>query len=513
MRDESPLHPERPHAGPYDGSMMSLPEDRPPLRTVMLSALACGLALSVPSLVVDFPVTTDLPQHLGQVRLFIEALRNPDGPYVIQWATPYLLGYLLPALAWLVSSPGFAGPLTLVLCALAWSASVHALAWRTNRGLAPAILACTPFFGVSLQWGFLSFMVGFALFVLFFIVLSHALDEPERLSVWLWFGAAALGVYVTHLLWFGAAMVVAAMIATRRRAWKYAGRALLALLPSIALAAWSTLRVHQGFNNSTVWGNGLTTRLLPSVWGAAAFGPAKDLVPTVLFLTVLGLAVAGLWQRRHTLEPRTLDLLWVAALFIVFTLAFPARYTNTIQFETRWASPAMAFLVLGAPLPRLQKGLDLLVAGLLVALTVGEVSLVWWHVNDEELSGLQSSLEALPDGQRTLGLSYLKESAHVRGSPFIQMFAWAQVRHGGELNFSFADFAVMPVVFRVPRRSGWTIGLEWMPERVKREDFKAFDYVILSGPEEIHDEVERTARYLSPVTHDGLWRLYKVMER
>lgn len=488
---------------------MALEEAGTPARTFVLSALACGLALAGPALVVAFPVSTDLPQHLAQAGLFAETLRHPDGPYVIQWGTPYLLGYAVPVLASALAPPELVGQLTLLMCALLWSGAVHTLAAQAGRGLSPAVLACVPFFGTSLHWGFLNFLVGFAVFALFFVVVRRTLDAPARLAGWLWMGASALGLYFTHLLWFGAGTLVVAILGLRRRAWRQAGPALAALLPSLVLASWSALRVHESFDKSTVWGRGLLARLDPAVWGEHAFGPSRDVVPATLLVVILVLVVVGMWQHRGKPACLNPDLLWVGALFLAFTLVFPTRYTNTIQFEARWASPAMALLVLGTPMPRLRPQLLGALSAALLLTAVMEVSVVWWRVNDEELSGLEESLAALPEGPRVLGLSYQQESRWVRGRPFLQTFAWAQVRHGGELNFSFAEFSVMPVVFRVRRSVSWTRGLEWHPERIQLKDFGLFDFVLVSGSPVIHERLLQVDPALHAVTNAGVWRLYR----
>src|SRR5690606_2872684 len=67
---------------------------RAPERGATLLAVAglCSCALALPILAVDFPPITDLPQHLAQVELFLRAIAGDDR-YVIQWFTPYSLGY------------------------------------------------------------------------------------------------------------------------------------------------------------------------------------------------------------------------------------------------------------------------------------------------------------------------------------------------------------------------------------------------------------------------------------
>lgn len=470
-----------------------------------LSTLACGLALALPPLVVDYPVVTDLPQHLGQVRAFLESLQQPSSPYVIQWATPYLLGYLLPLLGWLAVGPLWAGKVTLALCAFGWSAAVHALARRAGRGAATAALACAPFFGTSLQWGFLSFLVGFPVFAVYFTQLERALDAPQARRRWVWLGLAAVGLYATHLLWLGGGLLVALLVVVLRRAWRLMPVGLLTHFPALALAAWSAVRVHQRFDNATAWALLPWQRLSAPWWGTAAMGPARDLVPMLLFLSGALWVVHGVWtQRARCAKP----LLGAAALLGAFTLFFPTRYTNTVQFETRWASPALALALLAVPAPRTRLA-GVVAAGLLSA-AVADTTLAWWQVNDDELSGLSESLGALPENPRVLGLSFLRSSAYVEGAPFIQTFAWAQVTHGGVLNFSFSDFSVMPVVFSPPRRGRWTNGLEWYPERVQRADFEAFDYALISGDAALHDRISTHEPALHPLTSAGTWRVYAI---
>jgi hypothetical protein len=126
-----------------------------------------------------------------------------------------------------------------------------------------------------------------------------------------------------------------------------------------------------------------------------------------------------------------------------------------------------------------------------------------------ELSGLSESLKAVPQNSRLLGLSYMKESGIVRGRPFIQVFSYAQVYRGGELNFSFADFGPSLVIYRTPRRLAWTSGLEWFPERAKKSDLLSFEYALVSGDETTHDSAARDGT-LAPLTSSGRWRLYAV---
>src|SRR4030042_6550779 len=101
--------------------------------TRILLALLCCLLAAVPFLVVKFPPITDLPQHAVQIRLFGEALSQPDSPYRIQWMTPYSLVYTVLGGSWLAFGPEKAGRIGMLLLALLWIAMLHLLAARLKR--------------------------------------------------------------------------------------------------------------------------------------------------------------------------------------------------------------------------------------------------------------------------------------------------------------------------------------------------------------------------------------------
>jgi hypothetical protein len=128
----------------------------------------------------------------------------------------------------------------------------------------------------------------------------------------------------------------------------------------------------------------------------------------------------------------------------------------------------------------------------------------------EEFAGLTESLAALPASPRVIGLDFVKTSPTVKGRPFLQGFAYAQVVRGGALNFSFAEFAPMAVVFKTPPPSGrWTKGLEWTAEEAVPEDFAQFDHALMNAEDWQHASVAQWAG-LTPLIAQGRWRLYRV---
>ena len=103
----------------------------------------------------------------------------------------------------------------------------------------------------------------------------------------------------------------------------------------------------------------------------------------------------------------------------------------------------------------------------------------------------------------------VKKSEIIKGRPFLQLFAYAQVFKGCELNFSFAEHYSGLVAYKTKREIPWTPGLEWFAAKVKSADFAYFDYILANGLAADHKTLS-SFRELLPVTYSGRWRLYEV---
>jgi hypothetical protein len=200
-------------------------------------------------------------------------------------------------------------------------------------------------------------------------------------------------------------------------------------------------------------------------------------------------------------------LLVMAAVFGAIVLFAPAKYTNTIFFAQRWAPCAVALLLVGLPEPRFPRHLEIF--GLLLGAACATTSLAWRSFSTEEMSGFQEALDATPANARILELDSVHESRFVGGRPFMQMMGYLQAEKGGMLNFSFAEHGSSLVSYRQPRELTWSPGLEWHPERVRKEDVLQFDVVLLNGKPETHQWFPSAAPVTAKTT-TGRWRLYAV---
>jgi hypothetical protein len=474
----------------------------------LIAVLVCLLA-AVPFLVVKFPPITDLPQHTAQVRLFGEALGQPDSPYRIQWLTPYNLVYTVLGASWVVFGPEHAGRVGMLLVALLWVVVLHLLAARLKRPAPAAVLASLLFFGHILYWGFYQFAFGWLLFLGFLLLLN--VRFRTRGAEVLTFIVVWPALYFGHILWFllAVAWLGFRQIFLRRDLKTFLFRGAGAV-PFLALAAaWYPTLAARGFRSETIWATSPFQRLLSNWLVDASFGGLRGSVEYAFFgLLIVWILWAWFSNRGKFRLHIDKEMVLLGGLFLLLTLVLPDEQTNTIRFSQRWLPPALAFLLLGMPEVRARRSvLTAAVFSVLAAFFV-LTALNWAAFERDELSGLPESLAALPSNPRVIGLSFFKESALVRGRPFIQIFSYAQVYRGGELNFSFADFAPSLVVYRRPRVPEWTSGLEWLPGEVKRSDLAFFDFALIGGDDNLHSRIGQD-QALTPMTFAGRWRLYR----
>ncbi|QUW00168.1 hypothetical protein J8C02_01215 [Chloracidobacterium sp. MS 40/45] len=487
---------------------------------------ACALAVALPLWTTPFPPVTDLPQHVAQVRLWFETLAgmpHPDGTrYIIQWWTPYSLTYWLMGGLWQVLPPVRVGQAMLLLQALGWVFLVHWLAARRQRSAAAAALATTLFFNHTLYWGFVSFMTGGPLFLLWVHVTAREAPMTRRRQLLL-VGLAAL-LYAAHALWFAMALLWFGVMAwALRRPWRTVLHDGLWLLPLAALAALMYSRIGYAttlVEHKTVWRAPVVWRLftpwLPeSVYGGLG-GPVEPLA-----LAGVGLwLVAGLVRHGRRLRAAS-DPVWLLAggLCLTAGLLLPYQYQYTIEFAERWMPVALTCVLLGAPAWDTPPsgngdfpGWPRAVATAACVVFCGWTTLVWQAFQRDYLPGLPEALAALPSQPRVVGLDFIKEIPGFRRRPLMQMPTYAQVLHGGAYSLSFAKFPQSFVRYETDAVVGWTDGLEWSPEHLTERDLGYFDVVLAVGDRWAHERLQKKFPRLQPVTGDDRtpWRLYRI---
>lgn len=487
-------------------------------RTLFKSLAVLSLVLvAIPFLCVKFVPATDLPQHLAQIRLLEEILKNPQQhTYAINWYGANSLIYALLGFNWIIVGHVLAGKLSVIEICLGWCLSIFMLARREHRSPIAAILASIFIFNVCLCWGLLNFLIGFPVFVLWYV---RVIDpKTQNLSTYkgsILICCISILLFLAHTLWLAAAVVVLAIFDIRHRLpLKRLALQLIGLLPiGIYTAIWYRhlvdIRTTLRFEMAAQWLTSPFQRLDPSWIVDAGISGIRGPTNLILFLfIVLWIVVSVITQWKDWRSTVNLNLILIGSLFLLYSFLAPDQYANTMAFASRWISIGLVFLVLGAPKPRLPIWFSAVVGILLLTFLSLSTAIQWSRFEARENSGLEESLDKIRNDSRVMGLDFVKTSQFIGGRPFMQTFAYAQVLHGGTLNFSFTEHhsdivcdAEIDTTFERKH------GLEWFAEWVRLRDFQHFDYALVNGDESIHKQFA-LVRVLEPVTTSGVWRLY-----
>lgn len=482
--------------------------------------LGCA-AIAVPILSVTFPPSTDLPQHVAQGQLFWDALQNPASNYQIHWLIPYSAVYVVIGVLWKILPALEVGRATLLVIGFLWVATLQGLCHARNRSPEVGLIATIFFFNHCLYWGFLSFIFGFPFFAAIVHLMTTERVTDAKRQPWrdaALFGGVCFLAYLSHVLWFGAAMIWCAAAALLFRIPLRDLRARLATtLPTIGMAVW----FYFGLRSKTAAVN-------PSAYGAFWFhtpilriatpwtidallgGLQGWIEPMVLAFCTIWAALGVLQARRKGLSHTDSPLLFAGCLLIALGLILPSKYQNTIFFSDRWMPFGGALVFLAFPIPQIGRLWRNTIAVALMALFICYTTVKWRAFEKTELSGLREAVEVLPDKPRLLGLDFVRESRIVKPhAAFLQMPAYGQIYRGGNLNFSFADFPQTFVQYKSHEPHPWTSGLEWSPLKLQMKDLQHFDFVLVnadaSGQALISGRPE-----LVQMTTTGHWRLYRI---
>jgi hypothetical protein len=490
-------------------------------------AAAAIAAVAVPFLAVRHAPIADLPQQVAQVRLLSEAWSGPSAPYRVEAVSPNRLSYALLGGAWLAFGPEHAGRVAMLAVGVLWIAAALALRRRLGRPREAVLAAAVLFFNHTTYWGFYSFSLGLPAFVLFLLGAEAAFARPtwpRRAAL----AGAALVLLLAHVLWLaaGAAWLVVAAAALRGPRAALCGLAVVAA-PLAWAWRWSATLRGSALDGPAAWTDPalrLRAEWLVDATLGGLRGSFEAAVAGALAAWLVGGAVRAARARRraralgHLAVPPAARDRWdpplaiAAALLAAGALLLPESTHNTIRFAARWLPMAAFLAVLAAPAPARRGAVGVALAAALAAGVASRTAGAWRAFERAELSGLEESLAALPPFPRVLGLDLVKESEVVRGRPFLQTFAWAQVARGGGLAFSFAVFPSSLVRWRGWRPEPWTPNLVWHGERARREDAEHFGFVLVNAGEARHARVAEELG-LAPVTAGGRWRLYRVGPR
>ncbi|MFZ5867733.1 MAG: hypothetical protein ACOYXY_17745 [Thermodesulfobacteriota bacterium] len=482
-----------------------------------LAAVAfCAIMVVIPFLTVQYPPITDLPQQAAQIRLFWETVNDPGtSPYRINWLSPYNLSYVILAICTALFGLITGGKVAMMIIVILWIVAIHYVASARNRPVESAVLASVFAFNLLIYWGFYSFALGMPLFLVW--VVLNASEGPENLS---WRDTAkwtlmALLLYFAHLLWFVAACVVVPisnlLFLRDTRAWL---QRVATLIPALVLlAVWSTGVADENIHavEGPIWSTIYSDRISFGTLVNAALGGIRGVTEhIVIWIVVLWIAIALRQRWGHVWPEIDKSLLLTCGSLLLMAMLWPDLWDISVLVWQRWLPPAAVLFVLAMPPPDFSDTIRKLVAAGMVLFLSLMTAATWISFEKNDLSGLTEVLKAVPPASKVMGLDFIRSSPRVKGRPFLQIFAYAQVTKGAQLNFSFAEFQRGLVAYKNLPTMSWSGRLVWHAETVKPSDVSYFDYVIVGTTNERVPRILSDELGLTPVTRTGNWQLYRV---
>jgi len=480
-----------------------------PVRVARLLGVAAVVFLLVaPLAVARYPPVLDLAQQSAQTRLLRQALEHPEGPYEIQWSSPNKLSYPLLAMAMAIGGVEWGPRLGLLACSACFVAGIFWLTKRLRRPWEHALLASVFAYSSALYGGFFNFLVG-ALFFAIWLGLQSA-EEPEADGRrWVKLFAAAIGLYLSHVLWLAAAAYLVVVVGPRHGSWRERLRGLLVLSPLVAATAlWYFSLRDDRWGTRVRYEVSLLDRLAD--WHAWLLGGLRGRTEIVLLLGI------GIWLafgfRRGNPQRGEGDrwLAKVALALLALCLVLPEMIGDTTLLFVRFGPWAAVCAVLACPPPGWRARWHLLVPGAAVLAFALVTTTAWREFDRKEMAGFGESLAAVPDRSSLLELDFVRFSRKFWLSPFFQNSAYAQLDREVRIGYSFASTPSSLVVYKTLGWTfPWTRGLEMHPEWLAPSDLDQFDYVLLHANELLTRRMSEQIFAAQPVAGNGDWHLFR----
>lgn len=479
------------------------------------------------------PPIQDLPQHLAAIRVLHDysdpALGFQQWFEIALGQTQYLAYYLA---AHLLSYPLGVQLANRVLMTAAIVGTPYALrallrALGRDEGLA---LLCLPLtFNAHLILGFLNFVAAIPLMFLgLALAVRYRVIPSRRRAIGL--SVVAVIAFYTHVVPFAFMALGVALVAigdslrdTLKR-WLPLVPATIAALVwaqlapagrSVLLAASITKSEEGPKPHFEKWDKALAD--IPKWLTDVLHHEVDDkllILWGLLLLLIVGVGVGARLSDDKPSERQALQGQLARRLGLLAPLAAWAYFVTPSSYDWIWPInarfPLLALLLSLPVLPPPGRVLRLPIYAAAIAIALQgfwEVDKAFKSFEQREVGELEQAIAAIPPGQKVAGLVWDRGSRYVKFSPMIHSVAWYQVRRGGAVMFTFADFPQSPIVFRddnrpprVPPR--W----EWMPERVSPErDLAWFDYVLTRGGP---GRIARSGQF-ERVFQSGRWAVYR----
>jgi hypothetical protein len=497
-------------------------------RMASWAAIATGLLLAIPILVVRYPPMGDLAMHEGTIAV-MRHLHDPSWvPPGLYYVVAPQANQLFPLVALALS---FVLPTSLA-CKLLVATIVAAIPPLTARLLARvgrsrwlALLLGPIACGWMFRWGLVANLAGFALLLLALPELERLARRPRRGAL-LRTAACAVAVFFAHessALIFAAIATMFALVHSSTWRALFTRLAPVAVTAALCVVQWRVGQHLVGANMRAIgsdFGADPLDRLaiLP---GAVFGGMSAGRIALIGSAWVAALVSSGLLGRgRHMPSLPLRAALWqhrypvLAAALLVLYLVFPMSLGGTTLLAHRFLPPACACLVVACASSRPDRGTPRLTVALAITtpLVMLGVEMHAFLASDAEYRALDALIALIPRNTAVAQLDLTPRAAgHVAPVPGPAGRVLAE--RGGRMLFAMTDKPPNPLYV--------TPGLAW-DEPVERlvatpyAFMPAYDLTRFSFVLERNDSRPAraaVARALAPeaelVAESGPWTLFR----
>lgn len=465
-------------------------------RWYWIAFAACAAAAIVPLCVTGVLPMTDLPSHMAQIAIwkhYTDPCFGFSRLFAFNWATPYLLGYVLMRILAIPFTVSVAAKITVAVGIVAMPLAMRVLLSRGPGDTVWLSLLGFPLaFGYSFYWGFLNFWIAIPLGVLYVALL----DDGRGLGILRTILMLALVVGHGLMFVFCAGVTVAVAIVRRRPAIVWP------VIPAAAFFAFSVWRLpipEQEVREGILW--------LPSL---ARFGDfpsylvanAPDLTGLLLIAAIALIVIvtgAGL-----TRDPGH----WAFAVTAAGAyFAGPYAVPGGSLFYGRFAVfVAVAVIFLFREPRRAQNA----ARTLMVLLVIGWMGFltIRFHRFGKEAREFDPIIDRIPVNRGLAVLDVHSYSEHVPGPVFWHFGALYQVRKGGVTGWSFSNNFVTLMRYRrgaeleIRSRRAPVDGIDW-------PGVLQYDYIAVRG-RDVRQWMARDAPVPLPLAaRSGQWWLFE----
>lgn len=478
----------------------------PTRRLFWLTALVASLLHWIP----HFPPQIDLSQHAAQIRLLHDYLLGRDFAFreilSLNLFTPYLPAYLVGAL--------LTGVMPVVVAVkLLWTLGAFGTVYAASRvrtllgsGDAWDWIMIPGLFGVTFQWGFLTFLFALPFGIGVVELWVRHLHTPQR-----WRGAmvglALACLFFAHSLVTAWVMTVcAAMLLTTASTvpdlLRRARRTLPLLTPlPIAILWLARTRGVAQTQSTTTWN--WDTRYL--TFFPQWFGISDRWVALLLGLTLIGVLIANGARLTKDNVSRAPLLVTILILIAGPNLLYGNAMTYNRFFSLLGPTLGWALATGGTHsyASRMRRSaLPIIASTFLLICGVRMVRFAGEQVDFEQI------LQQMSPGQRVLSVVQERSSAALGYSrAYLHFPVWYQAERGGLVEPSFAAYLPMIMRFRAPGDAAAPYEFESRPDLEAIAQLTRFRYMLVRSATAEPPLLRPHAFTL--VAHEGLWWLYQ----